>query len=188
MHSCSSIFGRCWIKQQSLASTAIRSNTNRRPVCFYTDHGADVNTAASSVLDSDSGRVCVVSGEVCACVTFVGEHVPGSWSQRRTCLYRKFAGDLRWWISGGRAVVQKMLWGWRSEEKNWESGEKLLLHRIVLGSLHLKTPCWGRVALAWRWFWHGVRGRGKETERLDVTRTKQRRAAGLLLSLCLWGF
>lgn len=40
-------------------------------VCFHLDHGADINTASSSVLDSDSESVCVVSEEVYTWVTCV---------------------------------------------------------------------------------------------------------------------
>lgn len=34
---------------------------------------------------------------------------------RHTCLFRNFAGDLCWWINGGRAVMQNMLRGKRRE-------------------------------------------------------------------------
>lgn len=107
---------------------------------------------------------------------------------QRTCLFRKFAGDLHWWINGGRAVVQKTLWGRRRDsEREWER-EKARGWREVAAPSRLpvsKNPAgadWRSLGVAWGGEEGGKGGR------VDTTRTKQRQATGSLCVFCVGGW
>lgn len=99
---------------------------------------------------------------------------------QRTCLFRKFAGDLHWWINGGRAVVQKTLWGRRRDsEREWER-EKARGWREVAAPSRLpvsKNPA----GADWRSL--GV-GRGGRREGRESRHDKDEAKTGHRLSVC----